>query len=114
MIAGWILLFPPFLAAGAWSEYAALSPAGWGALLFLGIGCSGLGYLFWYAALERLEASRVAALLYIEPLVTLAAAMVLLGERLTPATLAGGALLLGGVATVQKAPSGETGGNQRA
>ena len=71
-------------------------------MLFLGIACSGLGYLFWYGALERIEASRVAAFLYLEPLVTLAAAVVMLGESVTLTTVAGGLLVLAGVALVQR------------
>lgn len=108
MAAGWLFLLPPFIASRAWDDYARLSPAGWAALLFLGIGASGLGYLFWYGALEKIEASRVAAFLYLEPLVTLAAAVVLLGEAVTPEAVAGGLLLLVGVAVVQRAPSAST------
>ena len=85
------------------SRLGRLSPAGWAAVLFLGICCSGLGYLFWYRALETMEASRVGALLYLEPLVTLVAGMALLGERVGVATIAGGLLLLAGVALVQRA-----------
>jgi drug/metabolite transporter (DMT)-like permease len=105
MAAGWLFLLVPFLTAGAWSDYARLSPAGWAALLFLGIGASGLGYLFWYGGLEKIEASRVAAYLYLEPLVTLAAAAAFLGERVTAETVLGGLLLLAGVAVVQRAPA---------
>jgi drug/metabolite transporter (DMT)-like permease len=57
----------------------------------------------WYRALERVEASRVAALLYLEPLVTLAAAVVLIAEPVGAVTVAGGALVVGGVALVQRA-----------
>jgi len=79
------------------------SPAGWLAAIFLGLACSGLGYLFWYGALERVEASRVAALLYLEPLVTLAAAVVLLREAVPITTVAGGVLVVAGVVLVQTA-----------
>ena len=102
LVSGWLLLAPFFVAAGGFRDYARLSPLGWGSVLFLGLFCSGLGYLFWYAALERVEASRVAALLYLEPLVTLAAAVLLLGEPVRAATVAGGVLLVGGVALVQR------------
>jgi drug/metabolite transporter (DMT)-like permease len=101
MLAGWSMLAPVFAVRSGWTEYASLSAATWGALLFLGIGCSGLGYLFWYAALEKLETSRVAAFLYIEPLVTLLAAAVLLREPIQAPTIAGGLLVLGGVFLVQ-------------
>jgi drug/metabolite transporter (DMT)-like permease len=103
MFFGTLLLAPVVAATGAWRDYAALSAMGWVALLFLGLGCSGLGYFFWYNALERIELTRVAAFLYLEPLVTLAAAVALLGEPVGLLTLAGGVLLLAGVAVVQRA-----------
>ncbi len=103
MLLGWLMLLPVFAAFSGWNEYARLSPGSWLALLFLGIACSGLGYLFWYGALERVEASRVAAFLYLEPLVTLAAAVVVLGEPVGWTTVLGGLLVLGGVLVVQSA-----------
>jgi drug/metabolite transporter (DMT)-like permease len=103
MMLGCLMLVPPFAASGAASELAHLSLSGLAAVLFLGIACSGLGYLFWYGALERIEASRVSAVLYLEPLVTLAVASALLAEPVGWATLAGGALVIGGVALVQRA-----------
>lgn len=106
MSLGWLMMLPLFAAGRGWAHYAELSPGGWGAVLFLGLGSSGLGYLFWYGALERIEATRVAAFLYVEPLVTLAAAALWLGERAGPATILGGVVLLGGVALVQYAPEG--------
>lgn len=103
MLLGWLMLLPVFLASGGLGDLGHLTPAGWSGVLFLGLACSGLGYLFWYAALERVEASRVAALLYLEPLVTLAAAVLLLGEPVGLATVLGGLLVLGGVVLVQRA-----------
>jgi len=104
MLLGWAMLAPGFALGEGWSEIPSLSATGWGSLLFLGIACSGLGYLFWYGALEKIEASRVAAFLYVEPLVTLAAAAALLGERPSAPTIAGGLLVLAGVYAVQSAP----------
>lgn len=103
MLLGWLMLLPVFLLTSGWGDYARLSGPGWLSLLFLGLACSGLGYLFWYGALERIEASRVAALLYAEPLVTVAAAVVLLREPVGLTTVAGGLLVLGGVVLVQRA-----------
>jgi drug/metabolite transporter (DMT)-like permease len=99
---GSAMLAPIYFARGGWHEYASLSPVGWGALLFLGIGCSGLGYFFWFAALERLETSQVAAFLYLEAPVTLAAAVTLLGEPVAASTIVGGGLVLAGVYAVQR------------
>jgi drug/metabolite transporter (DMT)-like permease len=103
MSLGTLMLLPFFVVAGDPGDYFQLSLPGIGAVLFLGVACSGLGYLFWYRALERVEASRVAALLYLEPLVTLGAAVVLLGEPVGLVTVAGGVLVVGGVALVQRA-----------
>jgi drug/metabolite transporter (DMT)-like permease len=108
MVFGWLMLAPFFFYEHSWRDYARLSPAGWVAVLFLGIACSGLGYLFWYGALERIEASRVAAFLYIEPLVTLTAGVLLLHEPVGFTTVVGGLLLLAGVVLVQRA--GDVGG----
>jgi drug/metabolite transporter (DMT)-like permease len=100
---GGLLLAPVWAARSGLAELSGLSSQGWAAVLFLGLACSGLGYLFWFAALEHVEASRVSAFLYLEPLVTLAAARVLLGESVSPSVVFGGLLLLGGVALVQRA-----------
>jgi drug/metabolite transporter (DMT)-like permease len=100
---GWAMLAPFFVREGGWRQWAAMSHAAVLAVFFLGIGCSGLAYLFWYGALARLDASRVSAFLYLEPLVTCAAAVPLLGEPLGAATIVGGLVVLLGVALVQEA-----------
>jgi drug/metabolite transporter (DMT)-like permease len=106
MSLGTLMLLPFFVAGDGPGAYARLSSGGVGAILFLGVACSGLGYLYWYRALERVEASRVAALLYLEPLVTLGAAVLLLGESVGLVTVAGGVLVVGGVALVQRPAPG--------
>ena len=111
MLAGWVMMIPFFVSSAGWQEYRHLSATGTVAIVFLGVGCSGLGYLFWYAALERIEASQVAAFLYLEPLVTLVAAVALLGEPVAVSTIIGGILVLLGVLIVQTtAPSREPNG----
>jgi len=104
MLFGALMLAPFFVAQRGWRELPALSGPGWLALLFLAVGCSALGYLFWYGALETIEVSRVAALLYLEPLVTFAAAALLLGERVSGLVIVGGLLVLAGVLIAQYAP----------
>jgi drug/metabolite transporter (DMT)-like permease len=102
MTAGGLLLAPVFFLTGGPSTFAHLSATAWVSLLFLGIGCSGLGYLLWYGALEHLEAGQVAVFLYIEPLVTLAAAALWLGEPIGLVTVLGGLVVLLGVSLVQQ------------
>ncbi len=102
MLAGWLLVVPIFLRRSGWTDWGRLSVTGWGAVIFLGIGCSGLGYLLWYSALERLDTARVAAYLYVEPIVTLATAVALLGETVHATTVLGGLIVLAGVFLVQR------------
>jgi drug/metabolite transporter (DMT)-like permease len=102
LLLGWLMIVPFFAYGAGWRDYERLTGAGWTALLFLGFACSGLGYLFWYGALERIEASRVAAFLYLEPLVTLGAAVWWLGESVGLTTAVGGLLVMLGVALVQR------------
>lgn len=104
MLFGVIMLAPFFVAHKGWRDLPHLTRTGWSAILFLAIGCSALGYLFWYGALEHIEVSRVAALLYAEPLVTFAAAALLLGERVSAIVVIGGALVLASVIIAQYAP----------
>lgn len=104
MLFGALMLAPVFVAQKGWRSIPSLTATGWSSLLFLALCCSALGYLFWYGALERLEVSRVAALLYAEPLVTFAAAALLLGERVSGIVIAGGILVLTSVLIAQYAP----------
>ncbi|HVE72731.1 MAG TPA: EamA family transporter [Thermoanaerobaculia bacterium] len=108
MLFGALMLAPAFVARRGWTELPRLSATGWGALLFLAVCCSALGYLFWYGALEHIEVSRVAALLYAEPLVTFAAAALLLGERVSAVVILGGVLVLASVLVAQYAPAVST------
>jgi len=101
-VAGAVMLAPIFFLTSGLSTFAHLSATGWLSLLFLGIGCSGLGYLLWYGALERLEAGQVAVFLYFEPLVTLAAAALWLDEPIGAITVLGGLVVLVGVSLVQR------------
>jgi drug/metabolite transporter (DMT)-like permease len=54
------------------------------------------------AALEHLEASQVAAFIYLEPLIAQAIGVAVMGEPLTAAALAGGAAILAGVYLVTR------------
>lgn len=94
---GWLMLLPFFVAANGFAQIGQLTPAGWAGVLFLGIACSGLAYIFWYDALHEADASRVASFLYIEPIITIIVASIVLSEQIVLATLLGGAIILFGV-----------------
>lgn len=97
MVSGFLLILPLGILKGGWGNVYHLSPLTWMAVLFLGIFCSGLGYLFWYSALEKKDSGSVGMYLYLEPLVTLIGASLFLGEPIYWITLVGGAMTLAGV-----------------
>jgi drug/metabolite transporter (DMT)-like permease len=97
MVSGFLLILPLGILKGGWGNLFHLSPLTWGGILFLGIFCSGLGYLFWYSALQKKDSASVGMYLYLEPLVTLIGASLFLGEPIYGITLAGGAMTLAGV-----------------
>jgi drug/metabolite transporter (DMT)-like permease len=105
MLTGWLFTTVLFFAGPGLSDLAHLTSRGWMAVLFLGILCSGVAYVFWYDALRELPASEVGAYLYIEPLIAVGIAAVLLGESVTLATLAGGLAILLGVWMVSRRAS---------
>jgi drug/metabolite transporter (DMT)-like permease len=65
--------------------------------LYLAVVITALGYLVWNWALERVEASRAAIFLTLQPLGGALLGAVLLGEPVTAFTVVGGALIVGGL-----------------
>jgi drug/metabolite transporter (DMT)-like permease len=102
MTFGWLFSTILFFSTSRLGEVTRLTLPGWTAVAFLGILCSGLAYIAWYDALRALPAAQVGAFLYIEPLVTMVTAAVILAEKITPAALAGGAIILVGVWLVNR------------
>ncbi len=94
---GWVFTSLLFAADPKVEEIRQLSFSGWTAVSFLGIFCSGLAYIYWNDALKIIPASQVGALLYIEPLFTVAVAAAILSESITLGALLGGAIILLGV-----------------
>jgi drug/metabolite transporter (DMT)-like permease len=89
----------PYLAfAGTLPRLAGLAPAEWGELAFLALGSTVAGLLLWNLAVLSAGSTRVSLLLYLEPVVSVLGAVIFLGERVTLAMLAGGLLILAGVA----------------
>jgi drug/metabolite transporter (DMT)-like permease len=79
-----VLLLGPF--TGSWglpgSALGGLAAAG-------AVSCYITGYLLWFLALRRITGMQVAMMMNIEPVVTIAFAVIVLGERLTPVQYGG-------------------------
>ncbi len=97
MIIGVFITSPFTLLKWEWNRLFQLSLAAWMSIIFLGVFCSGLAYLFWYSALEKKDSSIIGTYLYLEPLVTLAGAYFFLNEEIQWMTLMGGGMILLGV-----------------
>ena len=103
MFFGWLFTTVLLFTVGpGLREIANLRGDGWVSIVFLGVFCSGLAFLYWYNGLKALPASQVGAFLYLEPLITMVTAALILGERLHPLGLVGGGIVLAGVWMVNR------------
>ncbi len=103
------LPYLPFAGTLSGSHLACLGPAAWGELGFLAFGSTVAGMLLWNLAVLSGGAARVSLLLYLEPVVSVLGAVAFLGERLGLVTIAGGLLVLAGVAAAGTARPGTAG-----
>ncbi|MCX7515262.1 DMT family transporter [Frateuria sp. STR12] len=83
------LHLPQALAAAPWPRI--------GALLWLGLAPTFLGYIAWNVAIHRSSASKVSSFIYLSPPIAVLIGWVWLGERPGLLTLLGGAVVVGGV-----------------
>ena len=97
---GLILTTPFIIRNKGWESLSLLNQSEWAHLLFLGVFVSGIAYWYWAKALEVLEASKVSMFLYLEPIATLIAAVLLLNEKVFLISLAGGIIIIIGVIIV--------------
>lgn len=99
---GWLFTSILFFSTSGLSQIPGIPWHGWIAILFLGVFCSGIAYIFWYDALKDLPVAQTGAFLYLEPIVTVIVAAIVLGEILLPASAIGGITILIGVWLVNR------------
>jgi drug/metabolite transporter (DMT)-like permease len=98
---GTLALLPTALACGDCArELRGISAAGWGWLLFLGLGCTVAGYLLYSRGLEGLGAAQAAFYLYLVAPISLFWGWLLLDEKVNAGLLGGTALILAGLLAV--------------
>ena len=81
-----VLYSLPSVSAQPWRGVSAVA---WGGLVFSSMGALVVAYLIWFRGVRRLGASRTAIYSNVTPVVTMAAAWPMLGERPTPWQLVG-------------------------
>ena len=92
-----IAMLPITLGYSANFSFQRVTWMGWTSLLYMAIFPSVVCYSIYYYALTHAPASRISAFSYLQPLLAMLMAIVLLGERPTAAFVSGGALVLVGV-----------------
>ena len=97
-----VIIIPFNLNSETIASVVHLSRNGWLLVLFLGLFCSGIAYVIWAQALRDMESAKVGAFLYLEPLVTVAAAGFFLKEEITLLMIFSGLLITIGVFLVNK------------
>ena len=80
-----------------------ISLKSWICILYLSILCSVFGYVAWYMALEKMEASKVAVYLNLIPLFSILLAFFILKEAIAPSIIAGAILIMVGIYLTEKA-----------
>ena len=89
----------PSVAVAPWAE---LSWAGWGAILYSGLGALVVAYLFYYRGVRTLGPTRTAMYANLQPVIALFVAWMTLGEIPTIFQGAGAALILAGLVLTRR------------
>lgn len=79
---------------------------GWSVVIYLGLIMTALGYGIWYNLLGRLQVNQVGPFLLLLPVASVIGSVLILGEKLTPYIVAGGVVVVAGLAvmTVESSP----------
>ena len=94
---GWLFISIQFLGTRSWTEFQQISVAGWASILFLGIFCSVLAYIFYNEGVKVFTSTQVGIFLYFEPVVATLIAALLLSETFGWGSAIGAGLIIIGV-----------------
>jgi len=83
-----------------------LTMGAWLGVMYLGIPSTALAYVIWMVALRYVDAASAAPTLFLQPLLGIVLAKVLLGEHPDVATIAGGLCIIAGVAIASRGERG--------
>ncbi len=90
----------PFLSSSLVTEAVSLTWRSWGAVLFLAVFPTVIGYILWYVVLEVKTASEISVSLYFIPVLSTIISYFLFNEKITWLFLMGGALVILGLIIV--------------
>jgi drug/metabolite transporter (DMT)-like permease len=84
-------------------DFGAVPFSAWAAVFYMALLPSVICYLIYYYALARVEASRLAAFSYLQPLLAIVFGIVILHERVTLGLVVSGLVIFGGVYITERA-----------
>ena len=89
-----------------WQQVQTATPGAWGAVIYLGLVMTALGYGLWYRLLGHYDVNQVMPFLLLLPVTSVCGGIFFLGESLTVKVALGGCLAISGVAliTIQRLP----------
>lgn len=92
------LVYLPYGLYRTWSvDLSAIPGRTWFSIFYLAAGLSVMAYFLWYWVLKYMEASRLAVVQNIQPVMATAVASVMLAETISPYFIIGGIVVLFGV-----------------
>ena len=103
MICGALMFAPVGLISASRFPFAELNGLDWGGVLYLAIGTSIIGYLLWYHALSRIEASKVAVFSNAQPVFATILSLIFLNYTITPAFVIGSIITICAIYVTQVA-----------
>ncbi len=105
VVASMLFWIPASIVNVAVAGVPRMTPGAWAGILYLGIPSTAVAYVIWMVALKHVEAASAAPTLYLQPLLGIVLARVLLSERPDLATLVGGCCIILGVAIAGRGAS---------
>jgi len=105
LVAASIMALPFSIHQAIHLDWKSVGWAGWAGMFYMAAFSAVLAYTLFYWVLRYMEASRVAAVNYFQPVIVLLLSVAFLGEHPTRYLLASGALVLLGVYLAERVPS---------
>ncbi len=100
------IAFSPFgVAASVNYRYSEISTGTWMEIIYLGIITSIVGYVLWYYALSKIDATKVAVFTNGQPIATAILSAIFLGQVITTTFIIGAVITITGVLITQQNPS---------
>jgi drug/metabolite transporter (DMT)-like permease len=101
MVGGSLVLSLPGLAQAAGADWRAVQPGAWAGLLYSALIPAGICNVVVFHAIRLLGPTRITAFQFLVPFATIFIAAFFLAEAIRPEQLIGGAIIVGGVATMR-------------